>query len=57
MLFCVFSIFDAGGSHGVRGCQCMCVYTHTGTHTRTAHGVLDVRPGVGTRHLEGPKNL
>ena len=38
--------FDAGGS--VRGC--MCVYTHT--HTHTAHGVLDVSPGVRTRHLE-----
>jgi len=33
---------------------CVCVYT--GTRTHTAHGVLDVSPGVGTRHLEGPKN-
>jgi len=33
----------------------MCVYTHIYTHT--AHGVLDVSPGVGTTHLEGPKNL
>ena len=50
VLSCVFSIFDVGGS--VRAC--MCVYTHT--HTHTAHGVLDVSPWVGTRHLEGPKN-
>jgi len=42
--------FDAGGSV----CGCMWVYTHT--HTHTAHGVLDVSPGVGTRHLEGRKN-
>ena len=47
VLSCVFSISDACGS--VR------VYTHT--HTHTAHGVLDVSPGVETRHLEGPKNL
>jgi len=45
-----FLFFDAGGR--IRGR--MCVYTHT--HTHTAHGVLDVSPGVGTRHLEGPKN-
>ena len=44
------SILDAGAC--VR--ECMCVYTHT--HAHTAHGVLDVSPGVGTRHLEGPKN-
>ena len=43
--------FDAGGSV----CGYMCVYTHT--HTHTAHmGYLDVSPGVGMRHLEGPKN-
>jgi len=42
---CVFSIFDAGGSVCVREC----VYTHTHTHS-------DVSPGVGMRHLEGPKN-
>ena len=47
---CVFSIFDGGG--GV--CVCMCVYTHA--HTHTPHLVLDVRPGVGKRHLEGPRN-
>ena len=41
--------FDASGS--VLGC--MCVYTHT--HTHTAHWVLDVSPGVGTRHLGGPE--
>ena len=33
---------------------CVCVYMHT--HTHTAHGVLDVSPRVGTRHLEGTKN-
>jgi len=33
----------------------MTLCTHT--HTHTARGVLDaVSPGVGTRHLEGPKN-
>jgi len=37
----------------VEGYLGLCV-THT--HTRTAHGVLDVSPGVRTRHLEGPKN-
>ena len=48
---CVFSILNAGGSV----CGCVCVYTHT--HTRTAQmGYLDVSPGVGMRHLEGPKN-
>jgi len=47
---CVFSIFDAGGSV----CGCMCVYTHTYT-THTA-GCSDMSPGVGIRHLEGPKN-
>jgi len=30
----------------------VCVYAHT----HTAHGVLDVSPGVETRHLEGPEN-
>jgi len=49
-LSCVFSIFDAAGSVRV----CVCVNTHA--HTHTARGVLDVRPGVRTRHLEGPKN-
>jgi len=34
-------------------CVCVCLYTHT--HTHTARKVLDVSPGVGTRHLEGPK--
>jgi len=48
---CVSSILNAGGSV----CGCMCVYTRT----HTAHctdGVLGVSPGVGMRHLEGPKN-
>jgi len=31
-------------------CECIC------THTHTARGVLDVSPGIETRHLEGPKN-
>jgi len=48
---CVFSIFDAGGSV----CACMCVYTRTHTHTAQM-GYSDVSPGVGMRHLEGPKN-
>ena len=47
----VFSIFNAGGSVCVR----VCVYTHTHTHTAQM-GYLDVSPGVGMRHLEGPKN-
>jgi len=42
---CVFSIFNA----------CVCVYTHTHTHTAQM-GYLDVSPGVGMKHLEGPKN-
>jgi len=33
---------------------CMLVYTHARTHT--AHGVLDVSPGIGTGHLEVPTN-
>jgi len=41
------SLFGAGVSVWV------CVHTHT---VETAHGVLDVSSGVGTRHLEGPKN-
>jgi len=47
----VFSIFNAGGSV----CGCVCVYTHTHTHTAQM-GCSDVSPGVGMRHLEGPKN-
>ena len=50
VLPCVFSIFDAG--ERVR----VCVYLYAHTHTHTAHGVLDVSPVAGTRHLEGPKN-
>jgi len=33
----------------------VCVYTHTRTHA-TQMGYLDVNPGVGMRHLGGPKN-
>ena len=33
----------------------VCVYTLTHTHTAQM-GHLDVSPGVGMRHLEGPKN-
>jgi len=50
-IVCIFSIFKAGGSV----CGCMCVYTHTHTHTAQM-GYLDVSPGVGMRHVEGPKN-
>ena len=31
-----------------------CVYAHT--HTHCTDGVLGVSPGVGMRHLKGPKN-
>ena len=48
---CVFFIFNAGGSV----CGCMCVYTHTYKHTAQM-GYSNVSPGVGMRHLEGPKN-
>ena len=48
---CVFFNFKAGGS----AWGCVCVYTHTGTHTEQM-GYLDVSPGVGMRHLESPKN-
>ena len=37
---------------GVYVCVSVCIRTHT--HTR--HRCLDVSPGVGMRHLEGPKN-
>jgi len=48
---CVFSIFDAGGSV----CGRMCVHTYT--HTNAAQiGYSVVSPGVGMKHLEGPKN-
>jgi len=43
--------FNAGGSV----CGCMCVFTHTHTHTAQM-GYSVVSPGVGMRHLEGPKN-
>jgi len=33
----------------------VCVYAHTHTHTAQM-GYSDVSPGVGMRHLEGPKN-
>ena len=38
---------------GVYVSVCVCIRTHT--HTAQM-GYLDVRPGVGMRHLEGPKN-
>jgi len=47
----VFSIFKAGGS----GCGCGCVHMYTHTHTAQIW-YLDVSPGVGLRHLEGPKS-
>jgi len=34
-------------------CVCVCARAHT--HTAQM-GYLDVSPGVGMRHLEGPKN-
>ena len=34
----------------------VCVYTHAHTLSQTAHGVLDMKLGVRTRHLEGLKN-
>jgi len=34
---------------------CMCVYNHTHIHTAQM-GYSVVSPGVGTLHLEGPKN-
>ena len=34
-------------------CVCVCIRTHT--HTAQM-GYLDVSPGVGMRHLQGPKN-
>ena len=43
--------FNAGESV----CGCMCVYTPTHAHTAQM-GYSDVSPGVGMRHLEGPKN-
>jgi len=42
------AFFEWGGSV----CERMCVYTHT--HKHPAHS--DVSTGVGTTHLEGPKN-
>jgi len=48
-----FLFLTRGGSVPVSAC--MCVYTHA--HIHTAHEVLDVSPGVGTRHLEGLENL
>jgi len=43
--------FNAGGSV----CGCGCGNTHTHTHT-VQMGYLHVSPGVGIRHLDGPKN-
>jgi len=38
-------------------CGCMCVYMHTHTHTaHMGYPDSDVSPGVGMRHLEGPKH-
>jgi len=48
---CIISTFSTSGSV----CGSMCVYTHTHTHTAQM-GYLDVSPGVGMRHLEGPEN-
>jgi len=48
---CVISVFKAGGSVRI----CVGVYTHTHRHSAQM-GYCDVSPGVGMRHLEGPKN-
>ena len=37
---------------GVYVCVSVCIRTHT----HTMHRCLDVSPGFGMRHLEGPKN-
>jgi len=37
---------------GVYVCVCVCIRAHT----HTLHRCSDVSPGVGMRHLEGPKN-
>jgi len=37
---------------GVYACVCVCIRTHT----HTLHRCTDESPGVGMRHLEGPKN-
>jgi len=34
----------------------VCVSVCIRTHTHTLHRCSDVSPGVGMRHLEGPKN-
>jgi len=52
VLYCVFSTADADENV----CRCVCMCVNTQRHTHTTHGVCDVSPGVGTRHLEGPKN-
>ena len=46
---CVFSILTRVG---VYVCVSMCIRTHT----HTLHRCSNVSPGVGMRHLEGPKN-
>ena len=48
---CVSPVFNSGGSV----CGCICVYGHTHIHTARM-GYSVVSPGVGMRHLEGPKN-
>jgi len=36
---------------------CVCVYALAHTYTHYTDGIFsDVNPGVGMRHLEGPKN-
>ena len=34
----------------------VCVSVRIHTHTHTPHRCSDMSPGVGMRHLEGPKN-
>ena len=54
--FCV-EIFGTFFLMGVGVYVGVCARIRTHTHTVRRDGVLDVSPGVGTRHLKGPKNL
>jgi len=63
--WCGVSFFDTRKHGGIvcilcifwRGWEYMWVYVRIYAHTRTPHvGYWDVSPGVGMRHLEGPKN-
>jgi len=47
----VSSLFLTRAGVYVGVCVCICTHTHT-----AQMGYSDVSPGVGMRHLEGPKN-